>query len=82
MKASQIADAIGAELVGNAEADIERIRPIDKAGEGDLTFLLDGKEPPAPESVPPSVRSETGGSKSRWMAGLVASGSRMQRSCQ
>ena len=51
MKVARIAEAIDAEIIGNADVDIERIRPIEKAGRGDLTFLLDGKEPPASETV-------------------------------
>lgn len=51
MKIAEIAAAIGAEIVGDSEAVIERIRPLDTAGDGDLTFLLDGREPPPPETV-------------------------------
>ncbi len=39
-----IADYLGAELVGDPEILISRVSPIEKAGEGEITFLSDPKK--------------------------------------
>ncbi len=41
MNAGQVAEWIGAELVGDAERAIDRVRPLGEAGERDLAFLAD-----------------------------------------
>ncbi len=43
MKLKDIAEAIGAELIGNGEIEIKAIKGIEEASEGDLTYLKDLK---------------------------------------
>lgn len=42
----EIASLLSAELDGNAELEVEAVRPIETAGPTDITFLASGKRPP------------------------------------
>ena len=42
-KLQQLADLVGGEVSGDPELDIHRVAPIDRAQEGDITFVANPK---------------------------------------
>jgi UDP-3-O-[3-hydroxymyristoyl] glucosamine N-acyltransferase len=76
LTAAAVADAVGGTLEGRGDAPVRALAPLERAGEGDLTFLASGKYAPllaraagAVVLVSPELRETPGAPAARIVVG-------------